>query len=72
MDDASESKRGNEIPAGRAAAGTYPVATLDRSPGKSRGSPTAPAGELSRSIVILVHCKPPEPSRDGLQPCGMK
>ena len=72
MDDASESKRGDEIPTGRTATEAYPVATPDRRPGKGYGGPTVPAGELSRSIVILVHCKPPEPSRDGLQPCGMK
>lgn len=72
MDDASESKRGDEIPAGGAATGAYPVATLERSPGKGRGGPTVPAGESNRSIVVLVHCKPPELSRDGLQPCGMK
>jgi len=72
MDDASKSKRGDEIPAGGAAARTYPVATPNRNPGKGRRGPTVPAGESSRSIVVLVHYKPPETSRDGLQPCGMK
>ena len=76
MDDASESKRGDEITAGRAAARTYPVTTLDRSPGKGRGGATVPAGEPSRSFLFPAHISgsrsPRGPLKDGLQPSGMK